>query len=330
MKKGALKRLGEDRQMICINCSQIIKRNIVSVPDWFGRSCYHHYNICNSCGYWHLEFIDKPKPFSESKQNFARKTTNSFVRILKYINYSLTKINFHIIQNKYLYTKKLGSLLDIGCGRGYFLSIAEKRGWNVCGIEPQSDKYEEAKRLSSFTIIDKPIEDIDFKNQKYDVIFLWHVLEHLENIYSVLNIFNDIMNKPGTILIAVPNIDSFQAKIFGIHWFHLSAPVHYHQFGKRSLKVLMINHGYKVKKIGSFDIISNISGWFFSFFNILGLPENYLWHRMQKSSKKPQKLLEYQLLLLGLIPFIALISFLAALIEIIGKSGGCIIATFNK
>lgn len=316
--------------MICVKCNQISKQIVLNVPDWFGVPFKYRYSICDSCGGWQIEHIDKPPSFSGSIQNFARRSASPFTRIFVNINLFLTERNFRYFQRQIHYKNQPGSLLDIGCGRGQFLLAAEKRGWKVFGIEPQPDKYEDAKRFVNGPIIDKTIEEIEFENIKFDVIHLWHVIEHIENIGLLLNKCKNILHDSGKILIAVPNIDSIQAKIFGIHWFHLSAPVHRHQFGEKSLEALMLNHGFRIIKFGYYDLVSNTSGWFVSFFNILGYPENYFWHKIQKTSKVQQKLLDWQTSLLVLIPFVIIASLFAGLIERVMRRGGCLIGVFLR
>ena len=85
-------------------------------------------------------------------------------------------------------------LLDIGCGTGNFLQTAQKNHWKVSGIEPN----EEARRIGNAKTNQKvfdAIEHSNFKNNSFDVITLWHVLEHLPDLEKQLKIFDKLLDK---------------------------------------------------------------------------------------------------------------------------------------
>ena len=99
-----------------------------------------------------------------------------------------------------------GSLLDIGCGRGKFLEMAQKRGWEIAGIEPGAEHALYAKeKLKISMIINASLEEAQFPFGQFDVITLWDVIEHVENPKEVLKKLNAWLKPGGLILLATPN-----------------------------------------------------------------------------------------------------------------------------
>lgn len=141
---------------------------------------------------------------------------------------------------------KKGRLLDYGCGTGYFLQIMENNGWKTYGIEPNSIAREIAQTKSN---VQENIEQLKIKNKKFDVITLWHVLEHIHNINETIKILKTILKEKGKIVIAVPNIDSYEQNVFEEEWAAYDVPRHLYHFSQDTMNTLMLKHGLKIKKV---------------------------------------------------------------------------------
>jgi 2-polyprenyl-3-methyl-5-hydroxy-6-metoxy-1,4-benzoquinol methylase len=129
---------------------------------------------------------------------------------------------------------KPGSILDIGCGTGDFLLTMQKAGWHVTGSEP-SDKA----RIQAETKLGQPIHsDIKLIDAKFDVITLWHVLEHIPDLQNTFNRITELLTQNGTLIIAVPNHKSFDARYYKEHWAGLDVPRHLWHFSPKSLSQL--------------------------------------------------------------------------------------------
>jgi 2-polyprenyl-3-methyl-5-hydroxy-6-metoxy-1,4-benzoquinol methylase len=140
----------------------------------------------------------------------------------EYISHSDTKKGllstiYHLVRNYMLSSKattirrfsklRKGVLLDYGCGTGYFLNKMKSVGWDVIGIEP--DAGARAITLKLFGIKTNPASSLtELKNQSFDVVTLWHVLEHVHDLDNVLHHIARILKPGGKLIIAVPN--SFQ------------------------------------------------------------------------------------------------------------------------
>ena len=135
-------------------------------------------------------------------------------------------------------------LLDIGCGTGDFLQIAERNHWTVSGVEPNAEarKFANAKSNNVFDVD----ELINFEEHSFDVITLWHVLEHLPNLEQQISIYNKLLKPKGTLIIAVPNYKSYDAHYYQHFWAAYDVPRHLTHFSQASISKLINGFGLKV------------------------------------------------------------------------------------
>ncbi|MFC4816312.1 class I SAM-dependent methyltransferase [Flavobacterium sp. GCM10023249] len=138
-----------------------------------------------------------------------------------------------------------GSLLDIGAGTGDFLVTAKANGWQITGIEPN----ENAKKLavSKGVSFENSIESIE--NQQFDVITMWHVLEHVPNVEHQIQQLKRLLKPNGTIIIAVPNFKSYDATYYGEFWAAYDVPRHLWHFSKTSIEKLFAKENLKLVKV---------------------------------------------------------------------------------
>ena len=118
-----------------------------------------------------------------------------------------------------------GSILDFGCGSGEFLIAMRNAGWQVYGVE----SAQKPRELSKNFMLDVQ-EKIASFNDKFDVITLWHVLEHIHDIHNMIEKLKERLNKNGILLVAVPNLKSYDAQKFGVYWAAYDAPRHLYHF----------------------------------------------------------------------------------------------------
>ncbi|WP_019670876.1 class I SAM-dependent methyltransferase [Eudoraea adriatica] len=145
--------------------------------------------------------------------------------------------------NKYTDTNK--TLLDIGTGTGSFLESAKQNGWNVYGIEPGKKARDLAKKKGL-----KLKESLDLlEKRRFQVITLWHVLEHLPDLESQIKKITSLLEKDGTLIIAVPNFQSYDARYYKEYWAAYDVPRHLSHFSQLSIKKLFSKNGMKLEKI---------------------------------------------------------------------------------
>nr|WP_285897023.1 class I SAM-dependent methyltransferase [Antarcticibacterium sp. W02-3] len=134
-----------------------------------------------------------------------------------------------------------GRILDIGAGTGDFLLEAKKRGWKVNGIEPNIKARELA--LEKGVKIDKDAGN--FKSGKFDVITMWHVLEHVPDLRAQVIEVEHLLKKGGLLIIAVPNFKSYDASYYKEDWAAFDVPRHLWHFSQNSFKHLFSGTGFK-------------------------------------------------------------------------------------
>lgn len=142
--------------------------------------------------------------------------------------------------NKYTTSDK--TLLDIGAGTGSFLECAKNNGWETFGIEPNK----KARDLAINKSLDLKA-NIDLLEKKgFQVITLWHVLEHLPNLDLQINKIVSLLNEDGALILAVPNFQSYDAKYYGEYWAAYDVPRHLSHFSQLSIKKLFTQNGMRV------------------------------------------------------------------------------------
>ena len=143
------------------------------------------------------------------------------------------------------FSGKKKTLLDIGAGTGDFLLAAKKRGWGVKGVEPNVKARNKA--LAKGLELEENIND--YQNEKFEIITLWHVLEHLPNLEIQIKNIVALLEKGGTLVLAVPNFNSYDAKHYKSHWAAYDAPRHLWHFSQTAISNLFSNEGMKVIKV---------------------------------------------------------------------------------
>jgi len=138
-----------------------------------------------------------------------------------------------------------GKLLDIGAGTGDFLALAKQYGWNITGVEPS----EKAKSIA----LKKGVSFVENTNlldeNSFDLISMWHVLEHVPNLEEQIKELKRLLKPNGTILIAVPNFNSYDAKQYGTFWAAYDVPRHLWHFSKTAIRMLFEKEELKLEKV---------------------------------------------------------------------------------
>ncbi|MBU2995908.1 class I SAM-dependent methyltransferase [Cellulophaga baltica] len=136
------------------------------------------------------------------------------------------------------------NILDVGAGTGDFLVVAKNFGFQVSGVEPNFKAKEKAIEKG----IDLKSSLDDFENSTFDVITLWHVLEHLPNLEEQVSKLSNLLSENGVLIIAVPNFKSYDAKFYKIHWAAFDVPRHLWHFSKSSIQKLFSKTGFELVK----------------------------------------------------------------------------------
>jgi 2-polyprenyl-3-methyl-5-hydroxy-6-metoxy-1,4-benzoquinol methylase len=141
-----------------------------------------------------------------------------------------------------------GSILDVGCGLGFFLRALDSKQWDRYGIEPMPVPYREAARaLGSERIFNSELLAAGLPSSKFDVVTFWDSLEHLPNPRAILQDAGRLLRPGGIVLIGLPNFGGYQARHFGEDWFGLSLPHHFYHYTSETLTKLLEKCGLHVR-----------------------------------------------------------------------------------
>ncbi|MFD1602142.1 class I SAM-dependent methyltransferase [Flavobacterium artemisiae] len=167
---------------------------------------------------------------------------------------SLFEKAYHFVKNIALQNKlnlinsqqpQKGKILDIGAGTGDFLLTAKNNGWETVGAEPSEKAKNIAKQKGiSFT------EDIaSLESHSFDVITMWHVLEHVPNLDDQIKELKRLLKPTGTLIVAVPNFKSFDAQHYKTFWAAYDVPIHFWHFSKKAIQLLFERVDMKLEKV---------------------------------------------------------------------------------
>jgi 2-polyprenyl-3-methyl-5-hydroxy-6-metoxy-1,4-benzoquinol methylase len=164
-----------------------------------------------------------------------------------------------------LFTGYKGQLLEVGAGTGAFANAMAQKGWSVTALEP--DEASRNRALMMYQIKISPMEELyTLAANKFDVITLWHVLEHVHDLNEYLSIFYKLLKPNGRLIIAVPNYTSYDAQYYHEYWAAYDVPRHLYHFSPTAMEYL--------SKKNKMQIVSLRPMWFDSFYVSL-LSERY-------------------------------------------------------
>lgn len=144
--------------------------------------------------------------------------------------------------------KKPGNILDIGQGTGEFLNYMKNRGWNVKGIEPNPSARNFAIETYELPVFDES-ELSNLDETSFDVISMWHVLEHVTNLDERMLQIKHLLKKDGLLIIAVPNLNSPDSQKYKEKWAAIDVPRHLYHFTTNSMTNLLKHNGFELVKV---------------------------------------------------------------------------------
>jgi len=204
------------------------------------------YYECNSCNIFYANRI--PKNIIEdvySDLNYLKQAKSSY---LDNVEYRKKRFGFERIKLilKYLKNNDINkSILDVGCGTGWFLEIAKKEFSKVYGLEPSISLSKDTEERLKIKIFKKDLINQKF-NFKFDVITMFDVIEHVPNPLEYIKKAYKILNKHGILVIFTPNNDSYGMDVLKSKSTHICPPDHLYVFNNKSIKNIFDKIGFKV------------------------------------------------------------------------------------
>ena len=233
----------------CPVCEHTEFQKFLNVKDWMITKEDFTIVKCSNCGF----HFTNPIP-SES-------VIGNYYKSEEYVSHSSSNkgiINrvYSIVRNYTLKQKvKLISdytngrcLLDIGAGTGHFLNLAQSKGFQIQGLEPDVDARSFAKQNFDLTL--EPLDTLlNISTESKDIVTMWHVLEHVYHLKRDLNEIVRVLKTGGYLFVAVPNMDSWDAKFYNSYWAAFDVPRHLYHFQKNTIQMLLDSFGMKCTAI---------------------------------------------------------------------------------
>jgi SAM-dependent methyltransferase len=180
----------------------------------------------------------------------------------------------HLLRGTYI---KTGSkILDVGCGSGAFLYKMKKCGMDTYGVEPSKDGCKAAQKIG-LDVKCGFIENHKFPSNHFDVITLNHVFEHVYDPVATINELKRILKKNGRIIMAFPNSDSIQFRIFRKYWAALDVPRHLNIYSPKTIRYLARLQKLKLEKIRYISFPFGIQASLSYMINRKDVPLNKTW-----------------------------------------------------
>lgn len=205
-------------------------------------------------------------------------------------------------------------VLDAGAGQGRFVAAATAAGYTAVGIEPASRGVQRAAEAGS-PVTQAGVEEFEAAPGSFDAITLWHVLEHLERPAEALARLHGWLAPGGGLLVGVPNLDGFQARISGDRWYHLDIPRHRTHFTPTGLERLLVSSGFEVLEVRHVLLEHNPYGMWQSALNLVTRHPSYLYNLLKRNAPVDVHDLALTLLAVPLAPLAALAELGAGLVR---------------
>jgi 2-polyprenyl-3-methyl-5-hydroxy-6-metoxy-1,4-benzoquinol methylase len=178
-------------------------------------------------------------------------------------------------------------LLDVGCGSASLLGLMKQRGFRVRGVDFSSEAAAVAKDENGVQVVVGSLEDAAFPGTSFDIVTLFHVMEHVTNPREVLKEVARILRPGGSVVLQVPNIDSWQFRIFGSKWYGLDIPRHVIDYSSDAMLRLLADTGFSVSRVRHFNLRDNAPAFVSSLFPSLDPVSRAVRHRRHNIHESP-------------------------------------------
>lgn len=233
----------------CPVCGTNTFVNHLELDDYFFTKERFRLIKCESCGL--IKTVPEPTKSEIGRyyksEDYISHTTS--IKSLKHIIYNLIR-NSNLISKKRLLKQYSNGnrLLDIGCATGVFLNYCRKHGYQVQGIEPDLKARQYATDVFGITVLNLG-ETYKIENESFDIVTMWHVLEHVDDLNERMGLVYNALVDDGTAIIALPNPLSLDATYYGKYWAAYDVPRHLFHFTKQTFTQLANKHHFKIVNI---------------------------------------------------------------------------------
>jgi len=232
----------------CPVCNSTERKSILYGHDYFLTKEQFIIAECLNCGFR----FTNPRPDSSEIQRYYESAEyishdsnqkGLLTRVYKLARRFTLRKKLSIIRN----FSKGQIILDIGCGTGEFLNYCKGKRFATHGVEPNEKPRKWACEHFDLDVRES-LNDFLHEEIKFDCITLWHVLEHIHDLQNTMVSLKKLLNPGGIIIMALPNINSWDAFHYGKYWAAYDLPRHLYHFNHSTFKLFAENNGFKLKK----------------------------------------------------------------------------------
>lgn len=299
-------------------CNHKKKKKILSVGE---TSLFQ----CTNCL---LVLNDKYKKGFDPKQIYTNYYRNEIAgRFVFSIEYIVRFFRFFRAFKVYTINPKARSILDIGSGRGFMLYYLKKyyRYKTTVGTQIEKKSYEFSKNKLGLEIYNKDLLNISFKNRQFDLVTIWHVLEHVSRPEEYVIKIRKLLKTNGILVVEVPNFDSWTRAFANKYWLGLDLDHHLFFFNKKTLISLLKKYGFKIKRAQTFSIEYSAFTSAQSIISLITKTDNIFFSSIQTGKFTP-----YIILHLALFAFLFPICFLINILLYFSDKGEVVLVTAEK
>jgi len=235
-------------------------------------------------------FPDDDMLDTHNKPQYYGRHDSKFIPFFQNIRDRLSKRRARTYLSLIADSIKKPKILDIGCAEGRLLNSFLEYGCDCYGVEHPSYPKQRFINIERIHYFLGNLDDLDLEKNSFNIIILWHVLEHLDHPDEILKQIYDLLASDGIVVVAVPNFSSIEARIFKGAWFHLDIPWHKYHFTEESINYFIKNNNFQVIKKSTFCLEQGVYGVNQSILNFIGWPRNEMYEAIKGSILKGRAL----------------------------------------
>lgn len=275
----------ESQKPDCVFCGKLLTISVL-------KNIYRHGIICNvsECDECQIAMMH---PFPSDKKiydlystgNYRTDVGTRFNSFIESLVYRATVVKRRRIE-KYA---EIGKIIDIGCGRGLFLDIMRRGGWDVVGLELNKETASYAKHVYGLKVYAGEGAEQSLESENFNVVHICGVLEHSKEPNVLLSEAHRLLKNKGLLVVLLPDIRSFEFKFGRENWLHLDLPFHLFHFTEEGLSRVLRKKGFKIRKVKRFHLEYSPFGWLQTLLNLSKIRFNLLYDLLKSGSFRKGK-----------------------------------------
>jgi len=249
--------------MSCPVCMNAVSAPALTGSDFLFESTSKNFTL-HECGACHCLFLC-PMPEAEEIAAFypeqywwnSKQQSGGVLKSLELV-YRKLALRGHISFITRAARNRRGlELLDVGCGSGTLPGLLKQRGFRPLGVDFSEEAARVAEAENGIRVLVGSLEQARFPDESFDMVTLFHVMEHVSEPRRVLAEVRRVLKPDGVVVLQVPNIDSWQFKAFGARWYGLDIPRHVVDYSRQAILKLLDDSGFITRRIKHFNLRDN-------------------------------------------------------------------------